>query len=61
MSKEIAMEDVHSIGLEAMSLVEKRLKEFGIELPVGQDDEIYVPMTDAIEKIAGYPRYRHEH
>lgn len=58
MSKEIAMEDVRSIGLDAMAVIEAKLKEFGITLTDGQDDEIYVPMVAAIEKIAGYPDYR---
>lgn len=58
MSKEIAMEDVHSIGLEALKLVKDRLKEYGIELTDVQDDEIYVPMTDTMEKLAKYPDYR---
>lgn len=58
MAKEIAMEDVNSIGLEAMELIGNRLKEFGIELKPGQDDLIYVPMVEALEKIAGCPDYR---
>jgi hypothetical protein len=58
MSKEIAMEDVHSIGLEALNVVQEKLKEYGITLTDKQDDEIYVPMCEAIEKIAGYPDYR---
>jgi hypothetical protein len=57
MAKTIYMEDVRSIGLEAMALIEKRLLEFGIELKDGQDDLIYVPMEEAIEKIAGSPDY----
>lgn len=57
MAKEIYMEDVRNISLEAMALIETRLKEFGIELKDGQDDLIYVPMEEAIEKIAGCPDY----
>ena len=57
MAKEIYMEDVRSIGLEAMALIQARLLEFGIELKDGQDDLIYVPMEEAIEKIAGSPDY----
>ena len=55
--QEIYMEDVRSIGLEAMALIQARLLEFGIELKDGQDDLIYVPMEEAIEKIAGSPDY----
>jgi hypothetical protein len=58
MAKEIAMEDVRDISLEVVKLVETKLKEFGIELKDGQDDEIYVPVNNALEKIAGYPDYR---
>lgn len=48
--KELYMEDVHSIALEATELVQKRLKEFGIELTDAEEDEIYVPLDNAIEK-----------
>jgi acyl carrier protein len=58
MSKEIHMEDVRAISLEAMELIENRLKEFGIELPPGEDDKIYEPMSAAIERAAGCPDYR---
>jgi hypothetical protein len=58
MSKTIAMEDVKSIGLDALKVVEDKLKEFGIELTDEQSDLIYVPMIDTIEKVAKYPDYR---
>lgn len=58
MSKEIHMEDVRAISLEAMELIENRLKEFGIELTDEQDDGIYEPMSAAIERAAGCPDYR---
>lgn len=54
----IAMEDVKSIAVDAMEVIQKELKVFGIVLTPEQEDEIYVPMCDAIEKIAGYPDYR---
>ena len=57
MSKEAYMEDVRSIALEAMKLVEEKLKEHGIVLTDEQNDEIYVPMCDTIEKFCGYPDY----
>jgi len=59
--KTIHMEDVHSISLEAMSIVETRLREFGITLTPEQDDEIYIPLDNTIEKFAGYPDFAHEH
>jgi DNA-directed RNA polymerase alpha subunit len=58
MSKDIAMEDVKSIGLDAMKVIQEKLKEFGITLTDEQEDAIYVPMVDAIEKVAGCPDYR---
>jgi hypothetical protein len=58
MKKDIAMEDVKSIALEAMEHIEQRLKEYGITLADKEDDEIYVPMCNTIEKIAKYPDYR---
>jgi len=48
--KEFYMEDVHSIALEATELIQKRLKEFGVELNDQQEDEIYVPLDNTIEK-----------
>ena len=56
-AKEIYMEDVRAISLEAMALIEGRLKEFGIELKNGQDDQLYVPLCEKIEEIAGSPDY----
>ena len=58
MAKEIYLEDVHSIGLEATKLIESRLKEFGIELKPGQDDEIYVPMIETLERISKATDYK---
>lgn len=54
------MEDVHGLALEAMEVIEKGLREYGIELKPGQDDEFYMPMVETIEKYSnGY--YRHDH
>ena len=58
MSKEIAMEDVGSISLEAMKVIQDGLKEYGIELTAEQEDDLFVPMKDTIERIAGNPDYR---
>jgi len=38
--KEIAMEDVHSIGLEAMDIIEVKLKEFDITLTPKQEGQL---------------------
>ena len=54
----IAMEDIHSIGLDAMELIQGKLKEYDIVLTPEQEDEIYVPMCAVMEKIAGCPDYR---
>jgi len=59
MNKEIAMEDVSTISLAAMKAIEDGLKEFGITLTPEQEDEVYVPMSEKVEKLAGYPDYRH--
>jgi len=56
MSK-MCMEEVHSIALEAMKTIEKRLKAHGVKMTDEQEDSIYVPMSEAIEKICGYPDY----
>ena len=58
MAKEIYMEDVRDISLAAMAVIQEKLKEFGIELTDKQDDEIYEPMSAAIERAAGCPDYR---
>jgi hypothetical protein len=58
MSKDMAMEDVHSIGLAAMEAIQIGLREFGITLTPEQEDKIYTPMCDELEKVAGYPDYR---
>ena len=46
------MEDVSNISLEAMEVIEKRLKEFNIVLTDKQDDAIYIPLHDMIEKLS---------
>jgi hypothetical protein len=61
MSKEIMMEDVGSISLAAMQVIEDQLKEFGITMTPEQEDLVFIPMRDAIERIAGCPDYRHHH
>jgi len=58
MKKDIAMEDVNSIAIEAMELIEQELKEYDIVLTSEQCDELYIPIRDIIEKIAKYPDYR---
>lgn len=57
-SKEIHMEDVHSIALAAMKTIEDALKEYGLTVPENLEDEMYVPICNTIEKVAGYPDYR---
>ena len=52
------MEDVHSIGLEAIALIKAKLSEFGVELTPEQDDEIYVPLCNTIEKLSNATDYR---
>lgn len=57
-SEDLYMEDIISISLEAFELIERRLKEYGIEIKEGQDDELYIPMEQTIERY-GNGEYRH--
>jgi hypothetical protein len=50
--KEIWMDDINSIALEVTELIQKRLKEHGIEVKDEQEDEFYVPIFNALEKYA---------
>jgi len=52
MKKELYMDDAHKIALEAFDLIEKRLKEYEIELPEGEDDKVYVPMATSLENLS---------
>ena len=52
------MENVRDICLEAMNIIEERLKEFNISLTPEQEDAIYIPLSESIEKVAKYPDYR---
>jgi len=58
--KEMWMDDVSTISLAAMKTIEDGLKEFGITLTDEQEDEIYVPMLEKLEKFSNC-NYRHEH
>jgi len=49
-SDKLYMDDVISIALEAIDLVEKRLKAFGIDIPEDQDDDLYLPLERTIER-----------
>lgn len=49
-SEELYMEDVTAIALEAYDLIAERLKKFGIEMSMGQDDDLYLPIERTIEK-----------
>jgi len=54
------MEDAHGIALEAMDLIEAKLKEYGIVLTDEQEDGIYVPMSGKLE-LLGNCNHRNEH
>ena len=58
--KELWMDDAGSIAAEATDLIQKRLKEFDIELKDKQEDEFFVPIIEALEKYSN-GNYRHEH
>jgi len=44
------MDDVSDLALKAFEVIEQGLKEYGIVLNDEQDDAIYVPIRDMIEK-----------
>lgn len=46
------MEDVRDISLEVVKLIENRLNKFGIKMNDEQEDEIYNPVFNALEKIS---------
>lgn len=51
--KELYMEDVSAIALDAFDLIESRLKEFGIDLTADKlDDKIYIPIQNALEQLS---------
>ena len=58
LSKDIYMEDIQSIGLEVLQLIEARLAEYDIRLEKGQDDELYVPIIETLDRITKCPDYR---
>jgi hypothetical protein len=58
-AKELWMDDIGTIALEATELIQKRLKEYNIELKTPQEDEFYVPIRDALEKYSN-GNYRNE-
>ena len=55
---DLYMEDVHSIGLKAMDVIEQELKKFDIKLDDKEEDEIYVPLCEKLENIIKVSDYR---
>lgn len=49
--QDMYLEDARSIALEATELVQKRLKEFGIELSPEQEDKVYVPLSEYLDEL----------
>lgn len=50
--KEMYMEDVHSAALEGLEAVKKDLKERKIEITEIQEEEIYLAIDLALEKLS---------
>lgn len=50
--KDLYMDDVGSISLAAVELIQERLKKFGITLTPEQEDWFYVPIFDNLEKFS---------
>ena len=57
--KEMYMEDVHSAALAAIDAAEIDLKTRGIALSEKQQDEVYIVIDNALEKLSN-GNYRHE-
>lgn len=58
MDKQLWMDDISTIAIEATELIQKRLKEHGIDIKDAQEDEFYVPIFAALEKYSNGD-YRH--
>ena len=50
MNNNLYIEDITAISLRAFKEIEEGLKKFGIILTPEQEDEIYVPILDNLEK-----------
>jgi len=48
--KELWMDDVGTIALEATKLIQDRLREYGIEVQTPKEDEFYEPIFNALEQ-----------
>lgn len=59
MKKELWMDDVGDIALEATELIQKRLKEYNIILKDKQEDDFYTPIFTALENYSN-GNYRSE-
>ena len=46
------MDDVQDIALSSFKVIESNLREFGITLTPEQEDEIYVPIVEYLEKFS---------
>ncbi len=52
-SNKFYIEDAHSVGLDALELIEITLKDkFGIILTSEEEDSIYIPIEEALEKLS---------
>lgn len=56
--KNIYMEDISSIALEAYDIIYKEFKDRGIEITDEEGDKIFVPLLETLEKFCNYPDYR---
>jgi hypothetical protein len=58
--KELYMENVHSAALMAIEAINKDLKNINISLTEQQEDDVYIAIDLALERISN-GNYRHEH
>ena len=59
MKNEMYMEDVRNIAVDADTLIEERLKKFGITLTNEQEDDIHNKIWEILESVSNM-NYRHE-
>ena len=59
MKNDMYMEDVRNIAVDVDTLIEERLKKFGITLTDEQEDDIHIRVWEVLEAVSNM-NYRHE-
>lgn len=58
---DLYMEDVNQITGEATKLITQRLFDRRVIISDEQENAVYEAIQREVEKLTGYPSYRHEH